>query len=242
MVELPNFVERKTTIENAIYSGIGQRNTEEQVPMPPGVIRLSSIGQCQRRLWARLHDVKETRGFSNRILAVFRLGHVIEDLLVQHLVDAGFPVTDQQKQVKMNLAGGSLRGHIDGVVTVRGVKHLLEIKSSNERRFDNLCEIGYEKWSPDYSGQLQTYMAGLKLKAALVVVYNKNDSRIYVEKIPFDAQAYDELIDKAERVFRSEDTPPDRPAEARNKSCDFCRWCGHSVWCWGSTSDVKFDE
>ncbi len=241
-MKLPRFVERKSALEKTVYEAIARRNAEDQTESIGRVVRLSAIGQCPRRLWAGLQGIPEERGFSERILAVFKLGHIIEDLVVEHLVDAGFPVTGQQDVVEIPFGDSFLRGHIDGIITVHGTKHLLEIKTSNERRYDALSEVGYEEWSPAYRDQIQAYMGGLGLKSAIVVVYNKNDSRIYIEKVPFDMSAYQAILDKAVDIFASDDTPPERPSEARNKSCDFCRWCSRKGWCWGSTSDVRFDR
>ena len=243
MVKLPDFVQRKFAIENAIYRGIERRNSEEQSQSatPPGVIRLSGIGRCQRRIWLQLNNPQAGEGFSSRILALFRLGHTIEDMVVDHLVDAGFPVTEQQKTLKMELPGGSIRGHIDGVVEVRGVAHLLEIKSANESRFEELERVGYEKWNPGYSDQLQAYMGLLQICSAICVVYNKNTSHIYVERVTFDHLAFSRIVEKAELILGSRDAPPERPKEARNLSCDFCRWCDVKEWCWGPTSDARFD-
>jgi len=242
VVKLPKFVERKSAIEDAIYRGIAQRNADDQVKTDERVLRASGIGQCPRRLWARLQGIPDERGFSDRILAVFHLGHVLEDVVIDYLVDAGFPVSDQQKRVELSLFDGFVRGHIDGIVTIRGEQHLLEIKTANERRYDALVEVGYEEWSPAYRDQIQTYMGLLDLPSTIVVVYNKNDSRIYVEKVQFERKAYNACIKKAVDVLASDETPPPRPYDARNKSCDFCRWCDNKEWCWGPTSEVSFDR
>jgi hypothetical protein len=84
-------------------------------------------------------------------------------------------------------------------------------------------------------------MGGLGLSAALAVVYCKNDSRIYIEKVPFDRDVFLSLLVKGQEIFEAVGAP-DRPSEARSKSNSFCKWCTFNDWCWSPIRSAGFDD
>jgi hypothetical protein len=127
---------------------------------------------------------------------------MIEFDVVLDLKQIGLIVEDTQKEISIIHNGITLTGHIDGIVhgipDAEGTRHLLEIKSSNDKRFKLLKGKGYRKWDSKYYAQVQVYMSLLNLKRALVVVYNKDNSELYTERISFNA---DYTIDLLQRVF-----------------------------------------
>jgi len=238
------------TIRNKIQKVLteGEREkSRKEVENPPRVDRMSSSGRCPRDRWAKRHGVPVDNGreFSARILSVFRLGHVIEDEVVSLLELAGYKVTDAQREV----GEGEWIGHIDGIIEwspfegLAGThRSLLEVKSCNAKRFAELIETGYEKWSPNYASQIQAYMGFLdEIDDAIVFVYNKDASEFHVERIAFDAAHFDRLRRDSLLVTASE-TVPDRPERATSQSCKFCRWCDRAKWCWDPSTGVFFDE
>jgi hypothetical protein len=162
---------------------------------------LSQCGhECPRYLWLKYHGHQEPSP-DGRVLRLFELGNVVEDLVVNDLERAGYTVTCQQEPVKFNWGETVLPGHTDGRIT--GLQqsskvHLLEIKSCNDKRYKLLKKDGYSKWSATYKFQVMAYMLGLDLDRCLVVVYNKNTSELYTERIKLDKQW---IIDKLEYVF-----------------------------------------
>lgn len=212
---------------------------------PPRVDRMSSSGRCWRERWATFHGLPKDpgKGFSGNLLKVFRLGHIIEDEVVGLLGLADFKVTDQQREV----GNGFWIGHIDGILTwstpgsAVEVKSLLEIKSAKNSRFELLEKLGYEEWNPGYAAQLHAYMAHIpEVTDAVVVVYNKDTSETYVERVFQDLSRADSLRHESIIVTESETVPP-RPEQATSQGCKFCRWCDRSEWCWNPATDVRFD-
>lgn len=171
---------------------------------------LSQCGhECPRYLWLKHHGHKEPAP-DGRVLRLFELGNVVEDLVVSDLEKSGYTVTDQQEPVEFNWNETILPGHTDGRIS--GLEesskvHLLEIKSCNDKRFKLLKKEGYCKWSEMYKFQIMAYMLGLDLDRCLVVVYNKNTSELYTERVKLVKQW---IIDKLEHVFDviTQDTPP----------------------------------
>ena len=71
------------------------------------------------------------------------------------------------------------------------------------------------------------------------MVYNKNDSSYYTERIKYDASLAKELIGKAQDILFSED-PNDFPRIGTNKPSWYeCRFCGYSDVCFGKVTPDK---
>jgi hypothetical protein len=223
-------------IRERIYKGLAAKRELEPKRSD---LRLSSIGDCERKLWAIRRGIAESE-FEGRVLSIFETGHAIEELVVTMLTTAGFIVTDRQWEVQ--LPGLDAKGHIDGQIEHKGAWALLEIKSANDNQWSQCNEVGYQAWKPAYYDTLQCYLGALQLDFAIAIVFNKNTSDIYPEKLHFDPIHYGRLVEKARRVIEAPELP-DRPAEARSQYSEFCKWCSVNSECWGplQLGSVKFD-
>ena len=82
----------------------------------------SRIGEpCARRLAyeVTLTPVDDDKGFDGARLRIFDAGHQFEDLTIRWLQAAGFDLRTRGKdgrQFGFSIAGGRIRGHIDGVI------------------------------------------------------------------------------------------------------------------------------
>lgn len=239
MATLGKILNPSPEIERRIHRALADARAKQGAST---VLRLSAAGECVRSLWAGLRGEAPAEEIEPRILAVFEMGHAVETLVVKLLRDAGYVVLRQQEQI--TAYGGRVVGHIDGT-TLLGAKHdqtehLLEIKSSNTKRFEELLAVGYEAWSPKYADQLHAYMGFLGLDRALVIVVCKDDSRIHAERIRFDRDRFIS-INKALKTALDFEMVPARPAEATSQYCAYCKYCARAEWCWGPTAEVSFD-
>lgn len=191
---------------------------------------LSGCGHsCQRYLWYAYNKFKAKK-IEGRILRLFKLGDIIEAQVRDDFIKAGYNITSDQKLVKFDWEDYSLSGHIDGIIDL-GYPHLWECKSANDRSFKKLIKLGsYKEWNEKYYAQVQFYMLGLDLTDSLVVVYNKNDSSLYCEKIKLDK---DYAVKKLQTVFTtiSSDALPLRCCHSE----DYyeARYCDFKEICWG---------
>ena len=189
----------------------------------------SSIGEeCPREaymkwrwIYPRLQDAK--------LFRVFDLGNSIEDDVADFLrtfKQYTLKTKDGPDQIGGTYFGGHLGWHIDGLLDTQFSRHLWECKSANSRRFNALAktgilsaiygadtDLGYSLWSPTYGAQVQFYMGALKesgidCDSALVTVYNKNTSDLYIEEVTPDPDAFEELQEQA-RWLLSLPAPPD---------------------------------
>lgn len=216
--------------QNSVVSVIN--NWYEDNYQPRTTLGLSEIGhQCHRYLWY-IHNGYTKGKSSGQKLRLFEFGKSIESLVIKDLINAGYQVHSQQEEIFFELNGIKLYGHIDG--KIEGLSeskqtHVLEIKSCNDKAFKSLLKIrSYEQWQPKYKGQIQVYMLGCELKRALTIVYNKNTSEMYSERIRLDKEyAVNLLSDVFQAIGRKESPlrlcPKAEWYEA--KWCDFYKEC-----------------
>lgn len=239
MATLGKILNPSPEVERRIHRALADARAKQSAST---VLRLSAAGECVRSLWAGLRGEAPAEEIEPRVLAVFEMGHAVEAMVVELLRAAGYVVMRQQERIEA--FGARVVGHIDGT-TLLGSKHdqsehLLEIKSSNAKRFEELLAAGYEAWNPKYADQLHAYMGFLGLDRALVIVVCKDDSRIWSERIRFDRDRFI-AINKALKTALDSEMVPARPAEATSQFCAYCKYCSRAEWCWGPTAEVSFD-
>lgn len=228
-------------IEVRIHEALQARRLEREASGPKRRLRLSRIGDCARKLWALAHGHEDEEIPGSRI-AIFDMGNSVEDLVISWLRSAGYTVQRTQKTVTMI---PEVDGHIDGEIWLEHSRFdvepaILEVKSANKEQFELCVAQGYDTWRPAYGDTVQTYMGASGVHVAMAIVLCKDNSRIYAEKLRFDADRYKRLQEKAQVVLTSE-RPLPRPEEATSQYCSFCKWCHLNETCWGPTFDVQFD-
>ncbi len=248
MAQLPTLQRLAPKVVERIYDA-AQKGREQvrHTQSPPGTLvplRMSGIGHCQRRQWAEHNDIEIEKPFSGRTLILFSLGEKIEEHVIYWLKRAGYTVHDLNPETRMqwevSALDGRMLGHLDGKIELsqKGAV-LLEVKSANDSQFALCRELGYRAWRPEYYDQITAYMGSSGLPESLVVVYNKNDSEIYTERIRFDPDDYKELLRKADYILTSTEVIA-KPAEAKSQFCKYCKWCPVNKWCWDAATGVKF--
>ncbi len=181
---------------------------------------LSEVGNpCQRHLWLAHRGLINKRP-DGRILRLFELGNALEDVIVRDLQLAGYEVWAQQLECRVSFGDVTLLGHIDG--RIKGLSeskqvHLLEIKTASKKSFDKI-NGDYCAWNEKYKAQVHAYMLATKLKQALVVVYCKDDSRIYSERIKIDKEW---IVGKLADVFATINLA-EEPGPCEGFWCDVC--------------------
>lgn len=230
---------------------------EERSNAPRTYLGGSVIGSpCERALWYAFRNASEV-DFNGRMLRLFDTGHREEARIIEELRAAGLEVHDRDpdtgEQFGFDVFGGHVASHIDGVVIgvpeAEKTPHLLEVKTHNVKSFAALKKDGVKKSKPRHYGQMQFYMGGMSLTRALYVAVNKDDDSIYSERVHFDREEYERLMQRAERAVFSVE-PPARISE--DPAWHECKFCDHYETCWGKVvpkrdcrtcamSDVKQD-
>lgn len=256
MAILPPMTRKRQEVEHLIHAGLEMERDKQSHTTE--YIRLSSIGKCPRALWALRQGVPEERspyaGPWGRALMTFSIGHHVEDAVVEWLRKAGYEVEatgPDGEQWEVLMAGGLGVGHMDGHIRMPSQSldwKLLEVKTAKDKKFEELIEAGsYRKWNEGYYDQITGYMGasheteGVRsLDDCMVLVVNKNDSRVYSELIRYDPDHYAVLVDRARLGMQKE--MPDRPPAMKSQYCQACKYCDVNKWCWSAIAGVEFDE
>ena len=217
--------------------------TEHRLKPPRDYLGGSRIGEpCARRLAyeVALTPVDDGKEFRGGLLRIFDAGHQFEDLTIRWLQAAGFDLRTRARdgrQFGFSVAGGRLRGHIDGVI-VDGSEvgiawpALFEHKALKQSSWSDLVKHGLRQAKPIYFAQCQLYMAYMQLEVALFTAMNKDTQELYHEVVPFDPAGAQRLSDKAVEILRTVEAEELPPRIASNADFYLCRMCPYARRCW----------
>ena len=195
-------------------------------------LRMSSIGRCERAQWYAVkgYTPEELEG---SVYLTFLQGHILESVLVALIKLAGHDVQDQQKKHTVEGINGSQDCTIDG--------ELVDIKTASAWSWDNkFAEDGIKDDAFGYIKQLSAYGKTDKRKEGYFLAFNKNKSTLKLCKQELEEDIDTFIVDLKDKM--ESDTPPMRlanattfsKAEAKEKLCMTCAFCGFKEDCYGS--------
>ena len=141
-----------TLLTEGISAELVKALSEEYVSA--GRMRLSAIGKKDRQLWYDYNGYdKEPLSTATRIK--FLLGHIIEELTLFLVREAGHEVTMCQEEVKVN----GVKGHIDAMID----GELVDVKSASPYGFRKFHNGSLKNDDPfGYIYQISSYAKALK--------------------------------------------------------------------------------
>lgn len=170
----------------------------------------SIIGRpCPRAMWYSFRWFKKP-SFPARLLRIFRLGHLVEKLMIDDLKKS-YRVYDKDengKQFGFKKWNGHFAGSCDAVAVIDGVPHVVEAKSAKDAGYKNIVRKGVKEAHPEYYAQVQVYMHNLKVPKALVIVEDKDTSARHMEVIDAVAEVAESNERFAKDVIDSPFAPP----------------------------------
>jgi len=229
MTKLP---EQKDIISQAIDSAIEAKQGSGK----RSHLGCSSLGHhCDRWLWLSFR-MAVIEKFNGRMLRLFRRGQNEEATVVADLRAIGCDVRSTgANQSRVNFGchvSGSIDGLIEsGVPGAEKTRHVLEIKTHSKKSFDELSKDGVLKAKPMHWAQMQLYMKGTGTERALYYAVCKDDDRIHAERVYFDKDAADKLVERGHRIASAERMP--EPVSA-DPSWYQCKFCAAHDFCFGS--------
>jgi len=221
-------------VSDSVTKAFSNRDEEGIVRNP---LRFSSIGKPSRQLWyaSRIADQAEPIHPSTRIK--FLYGDIIEQLVLLLIKTAGYEVTDEQGEKKVDGITGHMDARVNGVV--------VDIKSASQYSFDKFVKGTIFDDDPfGYIAQLSGYADG-EDEAAFIVM-NKVTGQLHVCTV--DSM---EMIDFKKKVkdvksIVKEDTPPDKcypdipdGKSGNRKLATGCNYCDFKIPCWQDANDGK---
>lgn len=203
---------------------------------------------CARALQYEYTKTPKDEDFSGRSLRIFEIGHVFETLALAWLRQAGFTVFTQKPDGKpfgFSVAGGRIRGHVDGIIDAApadlgmGFPAIWECKSLNAKSWRDTVKHGLKKSKPVYAVQVATYQAymegsvpGISKNPALFTAVNKDTAEIYHELVPFDAALAQVASDRAVNLIRATEAGELLPRVAASDDHYECTFCPYRRRCW----------
>ena len=198
---------------------------------PRSYIGCSSIGhECDRYLWLNYHKpIKETITYQQN--KIFKRGDLEEDVLLRDL--AKQPEVEIVK-TQVELAAGDLKGHADGIIRVNNDFYILEIKTMNNRNWQQFQKHGLKKTKPIYWAQCQVYMGMSNIHKAVLLATNKDNEEAHEEIILFDKDQFAALVLRAKRL-KTQTEEPDG-LTYYSKPPFTCTFCPRKEHCWERNS------
>lgn len=187
---------------------------------------------CERMLWLEFRYVvrKEWEG---RMLRLFETGRQEEANMVRNLKDAGITVEfTGEDQMELDF-GAFIKSHPDGLITsgvpgAEKTKHNWENKTMNKAQFEKLEKEGCKAAKKEHYDQQQLEMLGSKkylgyqVDRSLYTVLCKDNSKIYAERIKFDKEYAEKLLEHGKRITLSERIPPKLSEDPNWFACKGC--------------------
>jgi hypothetical protein len=205
---------------------------------------------CERALQFEFAGAPKDEGgdFDGQALRIFAIGHALEDLAIAWLRGAGFDLYTRRangEQLGFSVAGGRIRGHVDGILAggpeLPGLAWpaLWECKTMNARNWRETVSKGVAVAKPVYAAQIALYQAymegtvpGVSANPALFTAINKDTAELHHELVPFDAALAQRMSDRAVRILQATDAGELLPRIAREPEFHECRMCPWSRRCW----------
>ncbi len=207
----------------------------------------SGLGdECSRRI--QYQYLKKDPTIKPTTIRTFAIGHNLEDLVAQWLIDAGFGLRtrdSENKQFGFTTANGKISGHVDGIIfscipdiekelntNKTPLPWLWENKTMNNRSWTDIAKQGVFATKFHYYVQVQLYMAYLDLDTCLFTSLNKDSSELYFEIIEFDAETAQKYSDRAVDILKATENNELLPRIARDSNFFICKMCGFHDECW----------
>lgn len=234
MINLTNPEDRKQ-LSNQIEASINQWCADKYNSGHRDHLGASIMGEaCSRKLWYGFRWVKK-EVHEGRMQRLFQVGHNAEARFIMYLEGIGFTVQDRadnMEQFRISAHNGHYGGSLDGIA-----KHpeygefLLEFKTNGTGAGYNDVGIkGVAKAKPKHWLQMCQYGLHYKLRYALYLIENKNDSDITVEIVELDWKLGEEMQKKAGDIIHSQVPPPKISLSDAFWDCKFCSFvdvCHH---------------
>ena len=189
--------------------------------------------ECERWLWLSFRWAV-IEAFPGRVLRLFQRGQEEEKKIVSWLTQIGCEVhSTGGEQSRVNF-GAHVAGSIDGIIE-KGVpeaptkRHILECKTHSLKSFNDLVKNGVQASQPKHWSQMQIYMSGSGIDRALYFAVCKDNDGIYTERVRYDADAAQRLIERGKRITLSDRMPPPISTDPTWYQCKFCP--AHGVIC-----------
>lgn len=192
-----------------------------------GVAISDAINPCDRAIWYRLRWAAEPKPTDGPGASRLKTGLYWEDRLIDDLARIGCVFDNHQLRVQ--LAGGWLRGRVDATATgfreAPVAKHLVECKSLKAEKFRAVVKHGVQKAIPEHYAQAQLYAHALGVARIAYWCVNKDTDERHLERIHADPVYAMQIVARIERIAAIQEPPAklhENPHAKMAWECGFC--------------------
>ena len=199
-----------------------------------GKIRLSSIGKKDRQLWYDYNGYeKEPLPTATKIK--FLLGHIIEELTLFLVREAGHEVTKCQEEVNV----GGVKGHIDAVID----GELVDVKSASPygfRKFFNNSLFNDDPFG--YIYQISSYAKAMGKDRGYFLAVDKSNGFMTLMKTDVTDIEPEKRIRELKALLKTKN-PPEKcykeieEANGNKKLAIGCKFCDFKKICWADSNE-----
>ena len=199
-----------------------------------GKMRLSSIGKKDRQLWYDYNGYeKEPLPTATKIK--FLLGHIIEELTLFLVREAGHKVDKCQEEVTVSGVKGHIDAEIDG--------ELVDVKSASPygfRKFFNGTLIDDDPFG--YIYQISSYAKAMGKDKGYFLAVDKSNGFMTLLKTDVSDVKPEKRISQLKKLLDKK-TPPERcykeveESNGNKKLPIGCKFCDFKTLCWQDSND-----
>ena len=200
-----------------------------------GALRFSALGKPDRQIWFDAHPEPETKeAMPLKTYLKFLYGDVIEELLLLLCKEAGYEVTDEQREVEIDGVKGHIDARINGTV--------VDVKSASSYGYQKFEQRNVLNDDPfGYVAQLSGYADILTPNEdAAWLAIDKSSADICVSplsKFVIDDHKPENRIKHLKKVIDSEEIPPlcyEPVPDGKSGNYKLptpCSYCSHKYRC-----------
>lgn len=187
----------------------------------------SGISGCRRKLFYEfILAEKDPGGIAAKTMRIFDMGHAVHDILQKQLLACGVIEKPEDIEVEFFTKKGRIKGFIDAIITIKGERYILEIKSINTKGFD-----GLKGPKEDHIDQANVYMKVMKISKAIILYYDKNTSRTKEFYIEMDIEVILSLKQRMDYVKQCVETGAVPKRISKDPKSYFCMFCDYKKAC-----------
>ena len=217
---------------------------------PCNNLRASNLGHpCERYLYLLIKHWDEQKPHDVGLQNIFDLGNTLEEHTIRNIKEAGFEiVTPTVRSWKVDVKGGIITGREDiRIKDENGELLPVEIKGISPFEFDKLNTVddfmkSKRAYIRAYPAQLFIYMLNFGKEKGFFALTNKLTGETKFIEVPFDYEFGDQMLNKAERVYKALEAGEAPPACDDISICEGCSLAHICGECRRIPADIDIDD
>jgi len=225
---MTDFVQGVADIRNRVMAA----KATKAVVTPQQALRASGFHPCDRHMYYQVANWQDCAPVTPETQCLFDWGKLVERAVIDDLQEAGYEIDRQQLAMAVKVKGGTITGHLDGMIRGPGLPEggcPLEIKGytfvgqrvAHWRDFLPMPQ----PWLSAVPCQMQIYLLQANADVGVLCLQDKKSAQINPLPVELDYDYAESLLKRAEEIYQyiSAEIPPDR-ISYQERLCADCRF------------------